>query len=95
MATRLRAWANLGGIAFSVLAVVGAVFLFDGPSDSSPLKMTAWYQSGSHRSHIHIGWVLLGLGLLCLIWFVAAVRERVEDLVRFAHFDHVVVELVD
>jgi sugar/nucleoside kinase (ribokinase family) len=25
----------------------------------------------------------------------AAVRERVEDLVRFAHFDHVVVELVD
>jgi hypothetical protein len=25
----------------------------------------------------------------------AAVHERVEDLVRFAHFDHVVVELVD
>jgi sugar/nucleoside kinase (ribokinase family) len=25
----------------------------------------------------------------------AAVRDRVEDLVGFAHFDHVVVELVD
>jgi hypothetical protein len=73
----LRAWSSLGGIVFSVLAVIGAVFLFDGPSDSSPAKMTAWYQSSSHRSHIHIGWVLLGVGLFCLIWFVAALRERV------------------
>jgi hypothetical protein len=60
-----------------VLAVVGAVFLFDGPSDSSPAKMTAWYSSGSNRSHVNIGWVLTGLGLLCLIWFVAGVRERI------------------
>jgi hypothetical protein len=77
VAERLRAWSSLGGIAFSVLVVIGAIFLFDGPSDSSPAKMTAWYSSGSHRSHINIGWVLAGLGLLCLIWFVAGVRERI------------------
>ena len=77
MAARLRAWSSLGGIAFTVLVVLGAVFLFDGPSGSSPAKMTAWYSSGSNRSHVNIGWVLAGLGLLCLIWFVAGVRERI------------------
>jgi len=77
VAERLRVWSSLGGIAFTVLVVVGAIFLFDGPSDSSPAKMTAWYSSGSNRTHLSIGWVLAGLGLLCLIWFVAGVRERI------------------
>ena len=73
----LRAWASLTGLVFVVLAVVGAILIFDGPSDSSPAKMTAWYQSSSNRAHINIGWVLTGLGLFALIWFVAAMRERV------------------
>ena len=77
MAGRLRAWSSLGGVAFTVLVVLGAMLLFDGPSDSSPAKMTAWYSSSSHRDHINIGWLLAGLGLLCLIWFVAGVRERI------------------
>jgi hypothetical protein len=74
---RLRAWSSLGGLVFVVLAVIGAIFLFDGPQASSPAKMTAWYSSSSNRTHINIGWVLTGLALLSLIWFVAAVRERV------------------
>lgn len=79
MASRgLRAWASLGGLVFVVLAVVGALLLFDGPTDKSPAKMAAWYGSGSNRTHVHIGWVLTGLGLFTLIWFVAALRERVR-----------------
>jgi hypothetical protein len=77
VATRLRSWSNLGGIVFAVLAVIGAIFLYDGPQASSPAKMAAWYGSGSHRTHINIGWLLMGLAYLSLIWFVAAVRERV------------------
>jgi hypothetical protein len=77
LAARLRVWSSLGGIAFTVLVVIGSALLFDGPSDSSPAKMTAWYSSGTNRSHLNIGWVLTGLGLLCLIWFVAGVRERI------------------
>jgi hypothetical protein len=77
VAVRLRAWSSLGGIAFSVLAVIGAILLYDGPSGSSPAKMTAWYSSSGNRAHINIGWVLSGLALLSLIWFVAGVRERV------------------
>jgi hypothetical protein len=34
--------------------------------------------SGSNRSHINIGWILLGLGLFAPIWFVAALRERIR-----------------
>ena len=79
MASRgLRLWSSLSGLVFVVLAVVGSLLIFDGPSDSSPAKMTAYYQSGSHRSHINIGWILLGLGLFALIWFVAALRERIR-----------------
>ena len=77
MVTRLRLWSSLGGIAFTVLAVVGVIFLYNGPQSSSPAKMAAWYSSGGHRTHINIGWVLTGVALLCLIWFVAGVRERV------------------
>jgi hypothetical protein len=82
VAARLRAWSSLGGIAFTVLAVIGAIFLYDGPQGSSPAKMAAWYGSGSNRTHINIGWLLTGLGLLCLIWFVAGVRERVAAAER-------------
>lgn len=74
----MRAWSCLTGLVFVVLAVIGATFIFCGPSDSSPAKMAAWYQSSSNRTHIHIGWVLTGVGLFALIWFASAVRERVR-----------------
>jgi hypothetical protein len=75
----LRLWSSLSGLVFVVLAVVGSILLFDGPSDSSPAKMTDWYQSSSNRWHVNIGWILTGLGLFALIWFVAALRERVRQ----------------
>jgi hypothetical protein len=84
MTHKVRSWSALGGAAFAVLAVIGAIFLFDGPTDSSPAKMTAYYQSSSHRNSIHIGWLLTGIGLFLLIWFIAFVRERIADLERSA-----------
>ena len=83
----LRVWASLGGLVFVVLAVVGALFLFDGPTDSSPAKMAAWYGSSSNRTEVNIGWILTGLGLFALIWFVAALRERVRESERTAPED--------
>jgi len=77
LTVRLRAWSSLAGVAFAILAVIGAALLYDGPQKSSPAKMAAWYGSGSNRTHINIGWALSGLALLCLIWFVAVVRDRV------------------
>ena len=62
----LRVWSSLSGLVFVVLAVVGSALLFEGPSDSSPAKMAAWYGSDSHRWHINLGWILAGLGLSSL-----------------------------
>ena len=76
--SRLRLWSSLSGLVFVVLAVVGSALLFDGPSDSSPAKMTAFYGSDSNRWHINLGWILTGLALFALIWFVAALRERIR-----------------
>jgi hypothetical protein len=80
----VRAWSSLAGVVFVVLAVLGAIFLYDGPQGSSPAKMAAWYGSSSHRTHINIGWVLSGLALLSLIWFVAGVRDRVSRAEQLA-----------
>jgi hypothetical protein len=74
-----RLWSSLSGLVFVVLAIVGTALLVDGPSDESPAKMAAYYGKGSNRTHMHIGWVLAGLGLFALIWFVAALRERVRE----------------
>ena len=82
MTHRVRAWSSLGGLAFVVLAVIGAIFLFDGPTDSSPAKMNAYYGSGSHRTTTHIGWVLAGIGVFLLVWFVASVRDRIAAAER-------------
>jgi hypothetical protein len=71
-------WASLSGLVFVVLAVAGAMLLFDGPTEGSPTKMAAWYGSSSNRGHLNIGWILTGLGLFSLIWFVVALRERVR-----------------
>ena len=70
--SRLRVWSSLSGLVFVVLAVVGSALLFDGPSDSSPAKMAAWYGSSSNRWHINLGWILAGLGLFSLIWLIQA-----------------------
>lgn len=78
MAVRLRAWSSLGGVLAVVLMVIGAILLFQGPSDSSPAKMTAWYQSSSHRTGIDIGWVLTGFALFFFVWFVGALREHIR-----------------
>jgi len=75
----LRLWTSLSGLVFVVLAVIGSLLIFDGPSDSSPAKMASYYGKASNRTHINIGWILTGLALFSLISFVSAVRERVRE----------------
>lgn len=82
VARTLRAWACLGGVVTTILFVVGAILLFDGPYDSSPAKMTAYYTDSGHRTSTHIGWVLSGLGVFAFLWFLAALREAVAEAER-------------
>lgn len=72
--------ANLGGALYVVLFVVGTIMLFSGSPDTSsaPAKVVKWYSDSGHRDRVNIGWILLGLSLFFLLWFVAALRRAVS-----------------
>jgi hypothetical protein len=73
-------WAALGGILYVVLFVIGTIVLFDGApdSDSAPAKIIQWYSDSGHRDRIHVGWILIGLAVFFLLWFIAALRRAVS-----------------
>ena len=77
----LQRWSLLGGALYVVLFVIGTILSFDGQPDtsSSPDKIRAYWSVGSHRDKVNIGWLLVGVGVLFLIWFVAALRQRLRD----------------
>ena len=71
----------LGGAAFVVLMVVGSILLFGGQPDTSEnqQKVLDYWADGGHRDKVNIGWLIVGLGVLAFVWFVAAVRRRILD----------------
>jgi hypothetical protein len=78
----IERWGGLGAILYVVLFIIGNFFLFNGAPDTSsaPAKLTAWYSDSGNQDKVRLGWVLAGLGLFFLIWFVAALRETVLGL---------------
>ena len=74
----LAHWAALGGVAYVVLFIIGAILLFDGPTgDESPTNYLSYYGQGGHRDRAGVGWVIGMVGVLCLIWFLARLRNQV------------------
>jgi hypothetical protein len=73
-------WAALGGLVYVVLFVVGTILFFSGaPSgDSAPAKFIQWYSDGGHRDRIQFGWIIIGLSVIFLIWFIGALRRAVS-----------------
>jgi hypothetical protein len=79
----LERWAALGGVLYVILFVVGTILQFSGApgGDASPSKVIAWYSDSGHRDRLHVGWVLIGLGLFFFLWFLAALRQALIRLV--------------
>lgn len=77
-------WAPLGGILYVILFVVGTIVLFSGSpgGDASPAKVIQWYSDSGHRDRVNIGWILIGLGVFFLLWFIAALRRAVHRIDR-------------
>jgi hypothetical protein len=77
----LQRWSLLGGAVYVVLFIVGTILAFGGQPDTSgsPAKVRAYWSSSSHRDRVNIGWLLVGIGVLFFIWFVAALRQRIRD----------------
>ena len=75
-------WAALGGVAYVILFVVGTAVAHGGAVDTGgpPQKVIAYYQSGSHRDKVALGWFLAVLGVFFFIWFLAALRQAVRRL---------------
>jgi hypothetical protein len=73
-------WAALGGLLYVVLFVIGTIVLFSGSPDTSsaPAKIIRWYSDSGHRNRVNIGWILIGLSLFFLLWFVGALRRAVS-----------------
>lgn len=78
----LLRWAPLGGVAFVILFVIGTILLFNGaPSgDDPPAKFREWFADSGHRDQINAGWILIGLGVFFLLWFIAALRRSVSSI---------------
>jgi hypothetical protein len=78
----LTRWAALGGAIYVVLFVVGTYFMFhDAPEGGdAPAKFTQWFSDSGNRDQIHIGWVLTGLSIFFLLWFIAYLRRTVGRL---------------
>ncbi len=78
----LEQWAGLGGVAYVVLFVVGAIVSFSGQPDTNeaPAKVIAYYGDSGHRDKVAIGWILIVLGLFLFLWFLAGLRQAVGRL---------------
>src|SRR5438552_6212743 len=78
--TGFARWAALSGAVYVVLFVVGTIVLFSGAKggDDPPATVIKWYSDSGHRDRINVGWVLIGLSIFFLLWFIAALRRAVS-----------------
>ena len=78
--TGVARWAALSGAVYVLLFVVGTIVLFTGSKggDDPPATIVKWYSDSGHRDQVHFGWILIGLSIFFLLWFVAALRRSVS-----------------
>jgi hypothetical protein len=78
--TGLTRWAALSGALYVLLFVVGTIILFSGAKggDDPPGTVIKYYSDSGHRDKVHFGWILIGLSIFFLLWFVAALRRNVS-----------------
>jgi hypothetical protein len=65
---------------FVVLFIVGTSFFFSGnpDTDKSQDVVKAYWADSGHRDKLHIGWIFIGLSVFALLFFVAALRQRLR-----------------
>jgi hypothetical protein len=73
----LANWAGLGGVLYVALFIIGSILSFSGTpdGDATPAEVRTYYADSGHRDKIGIGWILIGLGLVAFLWFLASLRQ--------------------
>ena len=70
-------WAPLTGVLAVACSLVGVVFVLNQPQDKdSNAKIVAYFANHAHRVHGVVGFFVFLAGLLLLLAFLAALRER-------------------
>jgi hypothetical protein len=77
----IAAYAGLGGVLYVILFVVGILVASSGTPDGDalPQKVRDYYAKSGHRDRIHVGTLLIIIGVFFLFWFVGALREVVRS----------------
>src|SRR5256885_14516537 len=75
-------WTAFGGVLYVVLFVIGTIVNFSGtpPGDAPPEKVSQWYSDSGHRDRVNIAWILIGLAVFFLLWFIAVLRRAVSAI---------------
>ena len=78
----LERWFALGGILYVVLFIVGLIVAESGQpdGDAPPAKVIAYYGKSSNRDQIAIGWLVMLIGFVGLVFFVAVLAQVVRRL---------------
>jgi hypothetical protein len=78
----LERWAALGGILYVVLFIVGLIVAESGQpdGDAAPAKVIAYYSESSNRDQIALGWLLMLVGFVGLLFFVGVLAQVVRRL---------------
>lgn len=82
-ARRLERWAGLGGVAYVVLFVIGAILSYSaGQPDRSaaPEELVSYYGNTDNHGKINLGWLLVVLGVFLFLLFLAGLRQAVARL---------------
>ena len=74
-------WGGLAGVAYVVLFAVGVILLrqlagHERRAGEDRLLVFRQRQPGQDR----LGWLAAGLGILCFVWFLSALRQAVRGL---------------
>ncbi len=79
MSNRWQAWGPALGIPTVVLFAIGFELGSQSPSTDDPTsKIVSWYNSSSHQNSQIIAFFLIALGIMCMIGFVSALRDRMD-----------------
>jgi hypothetical protein len=74
---RLARWSPVSGIIFVALWIGAFVALGEGAGDTDQ-EIVNWYADSGNRDRNFLGFMLVGLASLALIWFAGSLRDRLR-----------------
>jgi hypothetical protein len=76
---RWARWAGVGGIVFAALSAAWVALMQAAPrADDTDAIIASWHDGGVHATRMAVAAIALTIGAVALVWFTAALRERLR-----------------